>query len=234
MHNLTNLADVGLDAFLAPARTTKFAAAFPKLWWWPVTLVLVATFAFWAWYFHTIDINWLLDVGMKQALGSMPPEMLEKARQFLTPGVLMAQAMFGAVIMLGFRLASVATYLHLIAKLAHDNTVSFMKWLSLAAWSTLPELLSTLAMAASYATAGDRELDPDQLVVTSIGPTLGLHPAGPAGVLLGYDLVGLWSLYILIVGVAQFRSISRQRASLIVLVPWALLLVVRLALSTLK
>jgi hypothetical protein len=229
-----NLADVGLDAFLAPAKTTKFAATFPRLWWWPVSLVLVATFAFWAWYFQTIDINWLLDVGMKQMAASIPPDMLDKARQFLTPGVLMAQTMFGAVIMLGFRLASVATYLHLTAKLAHDNTVSFMKWLSLAAWSTLPELLSTLAMAASYATAGDRELDPDQLVVTAVGPTFGLHAAGPAGVLLGYDLVGLWSLYILVVGVAQFRSISRRRASLIVLVPWALLLAARLALSTLK
>jgi hypothetical protein len=171
---------------------------------------------------------------MKQMAASIPPDMLDKARQFLTPGVLMAQTMFGAVIMLGFRLASVATYLHLAAKLAHDNTVSFMKWLSLAAWSTLPELLSTLAMAASYATAGDRELDPDQLVVTAVGPTFGLHAAGPAGVLLGYDLVGLWSLYILVVGVAQFRSISRRRASLIVLVPWALLLAARLALSTLK
>jgi hypothetical protein len=89
-------------------------------------------------------------------------------------------------------------------------------------------------MAASYATAGDRELDPDQLVVTAVGPTFGLHAAGPAGVLLQYDLVGLWSLYILVVGVAQFRSISRRRASLIVLVPWALLLAARLALSTLK
>jgi hypothetical protein len=63
---------------------------------------------------------------MKQMAASIPPDMLDKARQFLTPGVLMAQTMFGAVIMLGFRLASVATYLHLAAKLAHDNTVSFM------------------------------------------------------------------------------------------------------------
>jgi hypothetical protein len=217
-----------LATFSAPREAFSFAKQRPGLWWAPVALLLLASTAFWTYYFSTVDTAWLVDFELSQMAAKMPPEITSQARAMMTPRIMLIEAVFIVLVSIGIKLSAVAAYLQLTAKLSGDTKTRFGQWLSLVAWSMLPMLVGLAGQTLNVLWSSTGHIDPESLSVTTLASITGFSaPKGWLQLVFNYDFMQLWSLALLVIGVSVYQAVPMRRAALLVLSPWLLLLLAR-------
>lgn len=223
-----SLAKLGLMLVVNPRRAFVEVHARPVSWWWPCSVVLLCTLAFWTFYFTTVDPAWLVGRALAE-MGRLPPGLQRGIGERLTPQIMLFETVAMAVVGLGLKLAVVSGYLQLVARLAGDARTRFLQWLALVSWASLPAVASVVGMALGYALAPGDQVDAGTLSTTRLAVLFQSPDGHPVlGSLLDYDLARLWTLALLIVGVRVYRKSGRVSAAATVLVPWAVLLGARL------
>lgn len=230
MNALSASAGNVLATFSSPREAFTFAKQRPGLWWAPIALLLLASTAFWLYFFATVDAAWLVNSELSQMGDRMPPEITAQVKALMTPRMMLFQALTVLVIALGIKLSAVAAYLQLVAKLSGDKKTRFGQWLSLVAWSCVPLLVGLAGQALHVLWSTTGHVDPDTLSVTTLASITGASASrGWLQQLFDYDFVKLWSLALLVKGVSVYQSVPLRRAALVVLTPWILLLLARVA-----
>lgn len=207
------------DIFAAPSRA--FAALRDRpTFALPLLAVLLANTAVVLWYYHAVDIVWLIDSGLERAGTDMPPEqrarMLEgiAAAPRAAIGAAAAAASGGLLLLLMLLWAG---YLSLVSMATNDG-FGFRRWFSLVCWSALPLLLASLASMVNLAASDPSHLPAERLNPLSLASLAGSDLGGRRSLQM-LDVTTLWAMALLVLGHAQWTGRTLGRSALTVLAP---------------
>jgi hypothetical protein len=191
---------------------------------------MIGTFVVQYAYMLAVDLPWLMDQQL-QAGGNLTEEQRSQAVDAATsipPSVLGAiQGVSGAVIIL-IVYALIALYYTGVSFATHDG-VKYGQWLALIAWCSLPGVLGMIASLVNLQVTDARFLPQEQLNPLSFGSLLALDPQGATivqRILMSLDVTVLWATVLQILGYQAFTRRSAVTATIIVLGPLALIVLI--------
>lgn len=197
--------------------------------WVPLLLLIVGTFAVQFVYMQSVDFAWLMDRQLEQ--GGLTDEERRQTVDAMTqvpPTVLGAvQGISGAIVIL-IVYALTALYYTGVSFATHDG-VKYGQWLALVAWCSLPGIFGLIASFVNLLVTDARFLPPEQLNPLSFGSLLAVDGEGATAVeriLLGLDVTVLWAVVLQILGYQAFTQRSMVRATVVVLGPLALIVLI--------
>lgn len=213
-----------IDIFVAPRDALQAAYDHPRRLWLPLGIVLLAMVGFWTWYYQTVDFAWLVDHFLTQSGRDMTPEQMEAARGFMSPLSMTIQSLVAVVVITLLMLAIVALYLHIVAKVSGNRELEYGRWFSLAAWTSFPTILIVAGMALNYGLSGSGHIPPETLAVTNLANLLGLDMGEPGWqrALGSFDIIMLWEIFLLGLGVSMYLKKSLAAGIVIAAVPTVL------------
>lgn len=187
--------------------------------WLPMLLLIASTCVLMAWYFSTVDIQWLA----QQMNAAIPdPAAREQAEKSLTKGMLLGGSLGGTVIGLPLFTAVIGVYFMLVAK-AMSKDFTFGKGFALAAWSSVPGLLALPLGAIQILLTSNNQLSLSQLNPLTLNQIFFQYGmAHPMASLL--DTIGLtliWGIVLTVIGFQVWAKVSRATALKVVLIPYA-------------
>lgn len=202
-----------------PTRTFRQLEAKPRGWF-PMLVLMISTSALMYWYFSVVDFAWLLE----QMLASAPSaEEREAARQFMSKGFMQTSAIGGALLAVPFMFAIMGLYLMLVSK-SMAQGLSFGRGFALAAWSSVPAILTVPLGAMQILMAPSGQLTFSALNPLSLNQLFFhydmAHPL--TGFLDGFSLFTVWSTVLMIIGFEVWAKVQRATALKVVLIPTVL------------
>jgi hypothetical protein len=223
------------DALFSPS--TAFALGSPKpkyRWWIPLLLLAASISLFWIVYYSTVDLSWITQQAITELGKDQSKQMLAVIEKFISRNTLIIMSsvsgVVGALVMVGLT----AAYLNVISQFVCPGAVKFSAWLNLSAWSKFPEVLSYVCSTLAFCFEADHQVSGDQAIVTSISAYIASEPISHvARLLVHYNFINLWSLLILVLGSASVMHISKTKACVVVLCPWALYWAARITIASL-
>jgi hypothetical protein len=209
-----------VSMFTEPGRA--FAAVEKRsMVWLPLALAMLGSSIIILWYFQSVDFSWLLD----RMTGAMHnPEAGEKAKQFMTKSTMQTSSIAGTVIGIPFMYSVHAMYFLVVAKIMKLD-FGFTKWFSFIAWASVPGLLVLPLGAMQILMAQNGQLGLDQLNPVSLNQLFFHIEMGRpwASLLDSVNVTSIWSAVLMVVGFQVWSKASRNKAILIVALPYAVI-----------
>lgn len=197
--------------------------------WVPMLILIVGTFAVQFVYMQSVDFAWLMDRQLEQ--GGLTDEQRRETVDAMTaipPTVLgAAQGVSGAISLL-IVYALFALYYTGVSFATHDG-VKYGQWFALIWWCWMPGVFGLIASFVNLLVTDARFLPPEQLNPLSFGSLLALDGEGATMVeriLLALDVTVLWAMVLQILGYQAFTQRSIVRATVVVLGPLALIVLI--------
>jgi len=211
-----------IDVFVAPRDALQAAYDHPRRLWLPLLIVLVAMIGFWLWYYQTVDFDWLVDHFLSGR--EMSPEEMDAARGFMSPMGLTIQSIIMVVIFTFVMYAILALYFHIVAKVSGYKEMEYGRWFSLVAWASFPSVLIVAGMALNYGLSDSGQVPPETLSVTNLANLLGLDMSEPGWqkALGSFDLVMLWEIFLMGLGVSMYLKKPLATGIVIAAIPTVL------------
>jgi hypothetical protein len=182
-----------VDVFTEPGKLFKSLQEKPNF---LLPLLLIAVFPALVWflYYQRVDGSWLVDHILEQA--KVAPARMAAARESMKPSIMMWGAVIGAPIAIGVWFLIMAGYYTLAAKIAGVKQ-GYKAWLSFAAWTSMPILLSTLVMLIGVLTM-TAQTAPEALQLTHLDPLLLQLDADSAWkkFATSFDLLNFWPIWL--------------------------------------
>ena len=197
--------------------------------WMPLLILILGTFAVQFMYMQSVDFAWLMDRTLEQ--GGLPEEERRQAVDSMTqipPTVLGAAQGIGGGLTILVICALIALYYTAVSFATHDG-IKYGQWLALIAWCSLPTVFGLIASFVNLLVTDARFLPAEQLNPLSFGSLLALDGEGATTVeriLLGLDVTVLWATVLQILGYQAFTQRSIVRATIVVLGPLALIVLI--------
>lgn len=213
-----------VDLFVAPKDALQAAYDHPRRLWLPLGIIIVSMLVFWVWYYQTVDFNWLVDHFLSLSGKEMTPEQMEAARGFMSPTAMIIQTLVMVVVFSLVVYAIIALYLNIVAKVGGNTDVEYGRWFSLVAWTSLPTVVIVIGMALNYAMSENGRIAPENLAVTNLANLLGLDMSKPGWerTLGSFDIVMLWQIFLLGLGVSMYTKKSLTAGIVIAAIPTVL------------
>lgn len=210
---------VALNIFTDPGRAFLSDQTEKKAWL-PLIVVLLTSIAAFLIYYQAVDFAWLQD----NLVASMEPAQREAGKRMLSIKALVIGSVISVVILVPLTQLLLAGYLHLAAKITHAGR-SFGAWFALVAWTSLPSALFLPLTLAQLALSTNYQLSPEQLNPFTVNQLLLHLPSGAPWQSLtdSINLLSLWSLALLVMGVRKWTRRSTVGASVVVLLPYAII-----------
>ena len=117
--------------------------------WLPIILLWVGALTVMVWYFQTVDMDWMMNNSFPP---DMPADQREVASKAMSRGVMMGMGIAGVLVGTLVVFALYGFYFWLAGKLA-SMELSFKSGFALAAWASLPGLISVPLTALQIATS---------------------------------------------------------------------------------
>lgn len=201
--------------------------------WMPLLLLIFGTFAVQFMYMQSVDFAWLMDRQLEQGPGGgqLTEEQRRQTVDAMTqipPAVLGAAQGGSAAIAILIFYALVALYYTGVSFATHDG-IKYGQWLALIAWCSLPGVFGLIASFVNLLVTDARFLPPEQLNPLSFGSLLAVDGEGAPiveRILLGLDVTLLWATVLQILGYQAFTQRSIVRATVVVLGPLALIVLI--------
>jgi hypothetical protein len=197
--------------------------------WVPMLILIVGTFAVQFVYMQSVDFAWLMDRQLEQ--GGLTDEQRRETVDAMTaipPTVLgAAQGVSGAISLL-IVYALFALYYTGVSFATHDG-IKYGQWFALIWWCWMPGVFGLIASFVNLLVTDARFLPPEQLNPLSFGSLLALDGEGATMVeriLLALDVTVLWAMVLQILGYQAFTQRSIVRATVVVLGPLALIVLI--------
>ena len=217
------------NIFTAPAAAFAVIKERPRAWF-PLLVLMIGTFVVQVAYMQAVDLPWLLDQQL-QVNNNITEEQRSQAVDAATQvpaSVLGAlQGLSGALAIL-IVYALVALYYTGVSFATHDG-IKYGQWLGLIAWCSLPAIFGMIASLVNLYVTDARFLPAEQLNPLAFGSLLAIDPQGATivqRVLLSLDVTVLWATVLQILGYQAFTQRSIVRATVIVLGPLALIVLI--------
>ncbi len=189
--------------------------------WFPLSVILISTIVLFTLYYSMVDLEWLKDHLTQDYVEA---ERREMAKRFITYKMLVISSAAGILIMLPLFQALTATYLWGMARYRGIRH-TYLQWFSFTAWTSLPlALMLPLGLMQIMSTA-NRQLGPEQLNPTTLNQ-LFFHVARgtPWQALLdSINVLSIWSVVLMMVGLHTWLGFTRLRSVLTVLVPYCVI-----------
>ena len=220
---------VATNVFLSPAQ------AFPQIKerpspWFPLAVLLLGYCVTSFVYLHRVDLAWFMDLQMQNA-----PNLTDEQReQAVNAALRISPTTYGAIGAVTTTL-SVLVIFALIAlyytgvSFATNAGIKFKQWFGLICWCTLPAAFGLLATIVNLLVSDVRFLPQESLNPLSFGNLLAIDPTGaPTSqrILLSLDPTTIWSVVLTILGYQAWTNRSLVHATLVVLGPLILIVLV--------
>jgi hypothetical protein len=197
--------------------------------WLPLLLVILSICVVQFAYTQVVDLAWLIDSQL--AAGDLPAaerdQAVEAAMQIPPLAYGFIFAVPSAIVIL-IVYALIALYYTGVSFATNDG-IKYGQWLALIAWCSLPAVFGQIASLVNLAVSDARFMPAQQLNPLSFSSLLGIDPQGATvveGILLSLDLTTLWSTVLQILGYQAFTQRSIVRATIVVLGPLAVIVLV--------
>jgi Yip1 domain len=220
---MNNLAMLSAMAF-EPRRAWQELGKTPRVWF-PLLLLLVAAAGLLFWYYQVIDLRWMLESTLRAnpRTRQMSEVQITQAAQAVSPQVMVWSSVIGgALIILILRLLE-ALYYSLAGKITNVQR-TYKHWLSLACWSSFPQVLAIIPSMIVLLTASTNQLDQNALQPLSLNALFFHRTMAERGfqMLTSINLLHVWSLFLPILGVKVWSGRSWLFSTVFALLPWAL------------
>jgi Yip1 domain len=220
---MNNLAMLSAMAF-EPRRAWQELGTKPTVWF-PLLLLLLSIAGLMLWYYQVVDIPWLMEATLRASprTRQMSEVQITQLAQSMTPqAVLWSSVIGGAFVILILRLLE-ALYYSLAGKITNVQR-SYKHWLSLACWSSLPQVLAVIPSMIVLLTASTNQLDQNALQPLSLNALFFHRTMAEPGfqMLTSTNLLHVWSLFLPILGVKVWSGRSWLFSAVFALLPWAL------------
>ena len=218
------------NIFTAPSQAFAAIKERPNPWL-PMLVLMVAVFLQQFMYMQAVDLPWLFDHQLQQGPGNMTDAQRAQTVDVMTrlpPSVLGSIQGVGGALTIIIIYAIFALY-YLGVSFATNDGTKYKQWLALIAWCSLPAVLGYIASLVNLQVTDARFLPAEQLNPLSFGSLLGLNPEGATivqRILMALDVTVFWSLALTIMGYQAFTQRSIATSALIVLGPYAAIVLV--------
>lgn len=204
-----------------PRRVFVELAARPRFWF-PLLLAMACGVLTTVWYYHVVDLPWLVDESLRSnpRTAAMTEAQRAQVLQRMSPEVMKSTSVVAVVLVLVVLRLLEATWYLLAGKIVNLQ-YGFRQWFALANWSSLPTLLVILPTAFMLATAGSGQIDSSAIQPLSLNELFFHRHMGEKGYQLFVSLSILQPLawLLAIIGVQQWSKRSWLFATLFVLLP---------------
>lgn len=206
-----------ITMFYEPART--FAGLENrKAGWLPTILVILGSMLATVWYFNAVDFAWLQD----QMLAAIAAPEREQAKEFMGKGVFMTFAVLGTLFSLPAILAVSALYFILVSK-AMSKPVNFNTGFSVSAWAAWPMILTVPLGIIQILMSSNGQISFSDLNPLSLNQLIFhyemSHPL--ATFCDSVSVMTFWNIFLLVIGYETWAKVSRATALKVVLIPYA-------------
>ena len=197
--------------------------------WVPLLILMIGTFAVQFMYMQSVDFAWLMDRQLEQ--GGLTEEQRRQSVDAMTqipPTVLGAAQGGSAAIGILIFYAIFALYYTGVSFATHDG-IKYGQWFALVAWCWLPGVFGLIASFVNLLVTDARFLPAEQLNPLSFGSLLAVDGEGAPiveRILLALDVTVLWAMVLQILGYQAFTQRSIVRATVVVLGPLALIVLI--------
>lgn len=224
----TTTAGVLSNIFTSPQAAFAAIKERPRPWL-PLLVTIASICAVQFTYMQVVDLPWLIDSQLANSDLSVADRNQAVEAALQVPQFL--YGFFAAVpsaIVILIVYALIALYYTGVSFASNDG-VKFAQWFGLIAWASLPSVFGQIASLVNLAVVDARFLPAQQLNPLSFSSLLGIDPTGATvveSILLSLDITALWSTVLQILGYQAFTRSSVVKATLVVLGPLALIVLI--------
>lgn len=205
--------------------------------WLPLLIVLIAYAAVSYLYLQVVDLPWMLDRQLSQG-GNLTDEQRTQA---VDAALRISPTVYGVIGAITTPLSILIVYALLAlyftgVSFATNDGVKYGHWFTMIAWSWMPVMLGLTATFVNLLVSDARFLPQEQLNPLSFGNLLGIDSEGTPlvqRVLLSLDISVLWIVVLLIIGHQVFSRRSIVSAAVVVLGPFAAVVLISAILAAL-
>lgn len=194
----------------------------------PLLVAMLLSAAMIYWYYSTVDFEWLKHQLFDNApqMQKLSAEQRAKAMNFMSRNAMMWSGIIGAFIVIGVMFVLSATYL-LVAGNVSGVRYRFQQWFALACWTALPPILLGIVISVVMRLISNdtSQLTPDSLRPLSLNELFFHRAMGEPGqsLLASFDLLSLWSMGLMVLGVRLWSQRSWLFALIFALSPYVVI-----------
>lgn len=214
-----------VDIVASPGRALDEVKQRTSWLWWPLLLNMLLASALFIYYYGWVDFEWLVEETIRQVPQEDRAESADAIRQFMKPAM-STWTTVGAIVVMSFIIYLIqATYLHLANKLTTGAEIRFGQWFSFSTWTAFVGIFGTIAAFITILMADNNQLSTQSLQVLSLNSLI-VH-ASPGDPLFNWasslTLVNFWTIALISIGYARWTGASGVKATIIAVLPWALI-----------
>lgn len=214
-----------INILTAPAKAFRDIREKPSFLF-PLLLVIITGALAQVVILQLIDFEYFIEAMIDQALqapNARPESEIRQGLAMMTPNILIISALAASLILPPLIYAGFGLYLWLLGKLGSED-LSFKPFFAIVCWSSLPNLLATLAAMTMVLLSSTRQFAQDELNPLSFGNLLFAGNPDIPATLSSQSLTSIWALGLLVLGYRTLTESSWTKSAVIVLLPPALIL----------
>jgi hypothetical protein len=192
----------------------------------PLLLLIIATVGLTLWYYQVVDMDWLIDSQMRGSSRGrqLTEEQIAAASKMMTPGRVTTIGLIGGTLLVVLIRLVEALYYLLAAKVTNVQR-GFKQWLSLACWTSLPQVLAVIPSAIVLLTTTTSQIGASELSPLSLNELFFHRQSSDPGfsLLTTVNLLHIASSYLAVLGVRIWSGRSWLFSAVFALLPTVLI-----------
>ncbi len=196
--------------------------------WLPLLALLIATLVTTFWYLSVVDLGWMADEQLRNSVlaRNLTEDQIAQQVQLAQGqrGLRIGVSVVAIAIIIPIILMVAALYNFLVGKMVGFER-SFRHWFSYTCWCAVPGALAVIPAAILLATTETTQIRQEALKTLSLNALFFHRTAGEPGysVLSNFDLFGLATLILSLIGVKVWSGRSWLFTGLFVGIPWVVI-----------
>lgn len=216
---------------ISVALATSPTSAFVELrerprFWFPLLLVVLSTAGLIYWYYSIVDIEWMKDTlfSNEPKFQQMNEEQRAAAMGMFTRTSLLWSSVASMIVIIPVVMVLQGLYLLVAAKVTKLSP-GFRHWFSLACWTSLPVLLTSVVSAILLILRENSQVSTSVLAPLSLNELVfHVPPGGPGYALLeSLAIPAFLSWALMIIGVRTWSQRSLSFSTVMTLLPWVVI-----------
>ncbi len=202
--------------------------------WLPLLLVMLSSGVMLMWYYSAVDFEWLRDK-MVSSMADVSAEQREQAGKVMSKNVLQTTSLVGAMVGIPIMAAVTGLYFLIAAKIK-KLSFTFGQGFALAAWGSIPVILTSLIGIMQIMLSSTGQLDFSQLNPLSINQLFFQYEMGStwAGLLDTLNIGTVLNIILLVCGFQVWAKVPRPAAITVVLIPYVVIFGIWIAINLSK
>jgi len=192
--------------------------------WIPFLLVCIANILPALLYFDMVDMQWYQTTIANAIQGEMSPAEKRMLEQSMDTESIASYTILGTIFGLITSNAILAGYLYFMTKSDEQLVWGFTNWFGFGWWLALPTAITSVFAALIILLFGGSEMSPVMMSSTSLAFLLGIGFDEPNFTLFqAIRFENFWMIYLTIVGLMHWTSLSYKKTVVIATTPYILL-----------